>query len=52
LGFFSTKEKTARIDRNPKSGVQVQFLAKKVVKFKPGKELIEVLRDSMPKQGV
>jgi DNA-binding protein HU-beta len=49
LGSFSTKEKAARTARNPKTGAPVQVPAKKVVKFKPGKELIEVLRESMPK---
>ena len=49
LGSFTPKEKAARTARNPKTGAAVQVPAKKVVKFKPGKELIEVLRDSMPK---
>jgi DNA-binding protein HU-beta len=49
LGSFSTKEKAARTARNPKTGASVQVPAKKVVKFKPGKELIEVLKESMSK---
>jgi DNA-binding protein HU-beta len=47
LGSFICKEKAARTARNPKTGASVQVPAKKVVKFKPGKELIEVLKDSM-----
>jgi DNA-binding protein HU-beta len=52
LGSFTPKDKPARTARNPKTGATVQVPAKKVVKFKPGKELIEILKDSMPKQGV
>jgi DNA-binding protein HU-beta len=44
LGSFTAKERKARIARNPKTGEKVEVPAKKVVKFKPGKELIEFLK--------
>ena len=47
LGTFTPKDKPARTARNPKTGVKVEVKAKKVVKFKPGKELIEVLNASI-----
>lgn len=50
FGSFICKERAARTARNPKTGAAVQVLAKKVVKFKPGKELIEILKNSMPQQ--
>jgi nucleoid DNA-binding protein len=43
LGTFTPKDKPARIARNPKTGARVEVKAKKVIKFKPGKELTEVL---------
>jgi nucleoid DNA-binding protein len=43
LGTFTPKERAARIARNPKTGARVEVKAKKVIKFKPGKELVEVL---------
>jgi DNA-binding protein HU-beta len=50
LGSLATKDRAARTARNPKTGAQVQVPAKKVVKFKPGKELIEVLKEASSKQ--
>ncbi len=47
LGSFSVKERRGRIARNPKTGEKVDVPAKKVVKFKPGKDLIQILHDSM-----
>jgi DNA-binding protein HU-beta len=44
LGTFVVTDKKARIGRNPKTGAQVQIPAKKAVKFKPGKELKEVIQ--------
>ena len=44
LGTFIVKERKARIARNPKTGAQVQVPAKKSPKFKPGKELKEIVQ--------
>lgn len=50
LGSFTPKEMKARIGRNPKTGGKVNISAKKVVKFKPGKELVEILQMIIPQQ--
>lgn len=47
LGSFSSKERKARLARNPKTGEKVNVPAKKIVKFKPGKDLIEILQSSI-----
>ncbi len=44
LGTFVVKDKKARVARNPKTGEQVQVPAKKAPKFKPGKELKELIQ--------
>jgi integration host factor beta subunit len=41
FGSFKVKERKARTGRNPRTGAEVAIPAKKVVKFKPGKELAE-----------
>ena len=43
LGSFTPKERKGRIGRNPKTGEAVKISTRKVVKFKPGKELVEML---------
>ncbi|MBN2754610.1 MAG: integration host factor subunit beta [Candidatus Goldbacteria bacterium] len=48
LGSFSVKERKGRLARNPKTGEKVEVPAKKVVKFKPGKELVEVMLGKPP----
>ncbi len=48
LGSFSVKERKGRLARNPKTGEKVEVPPKKVVKFKPGKELNEVLMGIAP----
>jgi DNA-binding protein HU-beta len=45
LGSFIPKDRKARTARNPKTGAAVNVPAKKVVKFKPGKELIEIMKE-------
>ena len=40
-GKFEVKETAARVGRNPKTGEELQILAKKVVKFKAGKGLAD-----------
>lgn len=39
FGTFSVSERAARTGRNPQTGETIEIAAKKVVKFKPGKEL-------------
>jgi len=39
FGTFSVSERSARTGRNPQTGEEIQIPAKKVVKFKAGKEL-------------
>jgi DNA-binding protein HU-beta len=41
FGTFSVSEREARQGRNPQTGQTIQIPAKKVVKFKPGKELAD-----------
>ena len=43
FGAFSTRERDARIGRNPRTGETVEVPAKKVPYFKPGKEIRERL---------
>ncbi len=39
FGTFSVSEREARTGRNPQTGATINIDAKKIVKFKPGKEL-------------
>ncbi len=41
FGTFSVGERSARVGRNPRTGEEIQIAAKKVVKFKAGKDLEE-----------
>ena len=43
FGSFRTRQRNARIGRNPKTGEQVQVPAKKVPYFKPSKELKDLV---------
>ena len=43
FGSFSVATREARTGRNPKTGEALQIAAKKVAKFKAGKELSEKL---------
>lgn len=43
FGTFSTRERQARIGRNPRTGEPVEVPAKRVPYFKPGKEMRERL---------
>ncbi len=40
FGTFLTAERKARMGRNPQTGASIQIAAKNVIKFKPGKELV------------
>ena len=44
FGVFKTKIRKARLGRNPKAGTVVQVPERRVVVFKPGKELKERIR--------
>ena len=39
FGTFSVSQRDARTGRNPQTGAYIKIPAKKMVKFKPGKEL-------------
>ena len=39
FGTFSVVKRAARKGRNPRTGEEIKIKAKKVVRFKPGKEL-------------
>lgn len=41
FGTFSVSKRAARTGRNPRTGAPLKIKAKKVAKFKPGKELSE-----------
>ena len=43
FGTFSVSERKARTGRNPQTGASIKISAKKVVRFKPGKELSETV---------
>jgi DNA-binding protein HU-beta len=43
FGTFSVSKRKARAGRNPKTGEAIKIKAKKVAKFKAGKELAEKL---------
>ncbi len=44
FGTFSVTERAARTCRNPQTGKQMEVAAKKVVKFKVGKQLSEAVQ--------
>lgn len=43
FGAFSTRQRDARVGRNPRTGQSVEVDAKRVPYFKPGKEMRERL---------
>jgi DNA-binding protein HU-beta len=43
FGTFSVSKRAARNGRNPKTGETIKIKARKVVRFKAGKELAEML---------
>ena len=43
FGAFSTRQRGARVGRNPRTGASVDVSAKRVPYFKPGKEMRERL---------
>lgn len=43
FGTFSVSERSARTGRNPQTGKEIQIATKKVIEFKAGKALDEVV---------
>ena len=46
FGSFRTRQRDARVGRNPKTGARVEVPAKKIPYFKPSKELKDVVNNS------
>src|SRR5512136_3490272 len=46
FGSFRTRERQARIGRNPKTGDRVEVPAKRIPYFKPSKELKDLVNDA------
>jgi len=44
FGSFGISERSARTGRNPRSGKEIKIAAKKVVKFKAGKGLTDMVQ--------
>ena len=43
FGTFTTRQRGARVGRNPRTGAQVDVPAKRVPHFKPAKELLKII---------
>jgi integration host factor subunit beta len=48
FGSFRTRERQARIGRNPKTGDRVEVPAKRIPYFKPSKELKDLVNGETP----
>ena len=46
FGSFRTRQRKARVGRNPKTGDRVEVPPKKIPVFKPSKELKDIVNDS------
>ena len=46
FGIFRTRQRRSRIGRNPKTGARVEVPAKKILYFKPSKELKDLVNNS------
>ncbi len=44
FGTFATSERAARKGRNPQTGAEINIPGKKVVKFRPGKDLSDTVK--------
>lgn len=44
FGTFSVTKRAARTGRNPQTGKPIKIAARKVARFKPGKELIAAVK--------
>ena len=47
FGSFGTRQRRARIGRNPKTGVRVEVPAKRIPFFKPSKELRQLVNGAV-----
>ena len=52
FGSFRTRQRQARVGRNPKTGARVEVPPKKVPYFKPSKELKDLINGSKPEPKV
>jgi len=50
FGSFRTRQRNARVGRNPKTGARVEVPAKKIPFFKPSKELKDLVNAGQPTQ--
>jgi integration host factor subunit beta len=48
FGSFRTRQRRARIGRNPKTGARVEVPAKRIPYFKPSKELKDLVNHDSP----
>jgi nucleoid DNA-binding protein len=48
FGVFEVKTRAARTGRNPRTGEQVPVPERKVVSFRPGKKMKEVIAETTP----
>ena len=48
FGSFRTRQRDARVGRNPKTGARVDVPAKKIPFFKPSKELKDLVNGGQP----
>jgi len=48
FGMFEVKTRAARMGRNPRTGAQVPVPERKVVTFRPGKNMKEVVSEERP----
>jgi len=44
FGTFSVSKRKARVGRNPQTGEQIQIKARRVARFRPGKELAAAIK--------
>ena len=49
FGVFFTRSRKARIGRNPKTGASVDIATKRVGRFRPAKELLEMVNEPQKK---
>lgn len=48
FGVFEVKSRASRIGRNPRTGAQVPVPKRRVVTFRPGKKMKELVADGLP----
>ena len=50
FGVFEVKTRASRIGRNPRTGAQVPVPARRVVTYRPGKKMKELIAGGIPQQ--